>query len=176
MKGLWITLDYKEGDLKEHTSVHTACVPTPGERFQLLGLFSQALPNISPKCLTSCILLLACVANVFAKETSYSVAPCTTIGSLSSICFAPFVCGLNCEPVQSLRVTRESHGLSLSSNLSKETHCNQDASNLGFWVLWETVHFHILGVPKPKAFKQIKVKSLHKPHEFSSSIWLGVFS
>lgn len=48
-------------------------------------------------------------ANVFAKGTGYSGAPCTTIGSLSSICLTPFVCGQNCEPGQSLTVTREAH-------------------------------------------------------------------
>lgn len=61
------------------------------------------------KYFTSYIPLLDCVAHVFAKETGLSGAPCTQIGSLSYICLPPFVCGQNCEPVQSLTVTGDAH-------------------------------------------------------------------
>lgn len=60
--------------------------------------FPQGLPSISAEHFTACIPLLDCIANVFTKEASHSVAPHTAICSLSSICLAPFVGGLNSEP------------------------------------------------------------------------------
>ena len=83
--------------------------PPMGVSLQLLTLFSLGLPNLSAQSLTSSIPLLQCVANVFTKETGHLGAPCTTNGSLSSLCFTPFVCRLNCEPVPSLTVTGDAH-------------------------------------------------------------------
>lgn len=132
----------KEGNLKE--SAHMACIPLPGLRqgrsYSFL-LFSQGLPNISAKHLTSCIPLLECLAHVLAKETSHSGGPSATMESLSSICLTPFVCSLNCEPGQSLTAPREMHMDSLQPfppAAARETLTTKMPGIQGFQGLWET--------------------------------------
>ena len=156
-----------------------ACIPPPtGESLQLLVLFSQGLPNISAKHLTSCIPLLECLAPVLAKETSHSGAPSATMESLSSICLTPFVCGLNCEPGQSLTVTRDTHGLSpaLSSSGSRGDFYNKDALNSRLRrSAGDTADLPILGAQSPKLSSKQKLN--HSTHCVNFHfLWLRVFS
>lgn len=111
MKDIWIMPDHqgRQPQGKCSHGLHPPPLPPTAQNLQLLALFSQGLPNISAKHLTSCIALLECLAHVLAKETSHSGAPSGTMESLSSICLTPFVCSLNCEPGQSLTASREMH-------------------------------------------------------------------
>lgn len=117
MKDIWIMLDHqgRQPQGKCSHGLQPPPLPLTGQSLQLLAVFSQGLPNISAKHLTSCIPLLECLAHVLAKEPSHSGAPSATIESLSSICLTAFVCSLNCEPGQSLTASIEMHMDSLQS-------------------------------------------------------------
>lgn len=165
-QGGWLAT--KEEDLKD--SVHIPGALTTGERLQLLAVFSWDGPNISAKHLTSCIPLLECIADAFANAASYSVAPGTTMDSLSSICVTLFVWSLDPEPEHSLAGTQATP----SSSNSQGKLYSKDARNSRLpRPEGDTALLHILfgaQIPRLSSKEKLNHSTNHMNFHF---LWLG---